>query len=124
MVRPAANRIDKYTAKIVGDVIKNRIDAQKDFMVAQAGLQFSALASEEAQIAAYVDPLGVSVMLKPFYMSYGRKLHRLKRKHTDVALHDEACIATVAWGARGLSLFYLATIALNVYSIDVFDCTA
>lgn len=124
MVRPAANRIDKYTAKIVGDVVKNRIDAQKDFMVAQAGTQFSQIAAEEAQIAVYLDPLGISPMLKPFYMSYGRKLHALKRKHTDVTLHDEACIATVAWGTRGLNLFHLATIALNVYSIDVFDCTA
>lgn len=124
MVRAAANRIDKYTAKIVGDVVKNRIDAQKDFMVAQASLQFSALAAEEAQIAAYLDPLGISPMLKPFYMSYGRKIHMLKRKHTDETLHDEACIATVAWGTRGLDLFHLATICLNIYSIDVFDCTA
>jgi len=124
MVRAASNRIDKYTAKIVGDVVKNRIDAQKDFMVAQASGQFSQLATEEAQIAAYLDPLGISPMLKPFYMSYGRKLHALKRKHTDVTLHDESCIATVAWSTRGLDLFHLATIALNVYSIDVFDCTA
>lgn len=124
MVRPASNRIDKYTAKIVGDVVKNRIDAQKDFMVAQASTQFAELATEEAQIAAYCDPLGISPMLKPFYMSYGRKLHMLKRKHTDDTLHDEACIATVAWGTRGLDLFHLATIAQNIYTIDVWDCTA
>ena len=124
MVRASADRINKYTAKIVGDVVKNRVDAQKDFMTAQFGTQAQLLAAEEAQIAAYVDPLGISPMLKPFYMSFGRKLHMLKRKHTDVTLHDEACIATVAWGARGLDLFHLATIALNVYSIDVWDCTA
>ena len=124
MVRPASNRIDKYTAKIVGDVVKNRIDAQKDFMVAQFSTQVAELATEEAQIAAYTDPLGISPMLKPFYMSYGRKLHALKRKHTDDTLHDEACIATVAWGTRGLDLFHLATIAENIYTIDVWDCTA
>ena len=124
MVRPASDRINKYTAKIVGDVVKNRIDAQKDFMVAQADTQFDALATLEAQIAAYVDPLGISVMLKPFYMSYGRKIYALKRKHTDDTLHDEACIATVAWGARGLDLFHLATICQNIHSIDVWDCTA
>jgi len=124
MVRAAVDRTNKYTAKIVGDVAKNRIDAQKDFMVAQATTQFSQLATEEAQIAAYLDPLGISPMLKPFYMSYGRKLHMLKRKHTDDTLHDEACIATVAWSTRGLDLFHLATIALNIYTINVFDCTA
>jgi hypothetical protein len=124
MVRSAVDRTNKYAAKIVGDVVKNRIDAQKDFMVAQATTQFSQLTTEENQIAAYLDPLGISPMLKPFYMSYGRKLHMLKRKHTDDTLHDEACIATVAWGTRGLNLFHLATIALNIYTIDVFDCTA
>ena len=124
MVRSANDRINKYTAKIVGDVVKNRIDAQKDFMVAQAEPEFSAIATEEAQISSYTDPLGISVMLKPFYMSYGRKLHGLKRKHTDETLIDEACIATVAWGARGLDLFHLATIAQNIYTIDVWDCTA
>jgi len=124
MVRSATNRTNKYTAKIVGDVAKNRIDAQKDFMVAQATGKFSDLAQLEAQIAAYLDPLGISPMLKPFYMSYGRKLYMLKSKHTDDTLHDEACIATVAWGSRGLDLFHLATIALNIFSIDVFDCTA
>ena len=124
MVRSAVNRTNKYTAKIVGDVVKNRIDAQKDFMVAQATPEFSALATEEGQIATYLDPLGISSMLKPFYMSYGRALHKIKRKHTDVTLHDEACIKTVTWGSRGLDLFHLATIALNIYSIDVFDCTA
>ena len=124
MVRSAINRINKYTAKIVGDVVKNRIDAQKDLMVAQAAPEFTAIAAEENQIAAYLDPLGISPMLKPFYMSYGRKIHALKRKHTDVTLHDEACIATVTWGTRGLDLFHLATICGNIYSIDVFDCTA
>lgn len=124
MVRPASDRINKYTAKIVGDVVKNRIDAQKDFMVALADNQFDQLATEEAQIAGYTDPLGISPMLKPFYMSFGRKIHMLKRKHTDDTLHDEVCIAAVAWGARGLNLFHLATIAQNFYTVNIWDCTA
>jgi len=124
MVRAASDRINKYTAKIVGDVVKNRIDAQKDFMVAQADTMFDQLATMEAQVAAYCDPLGISPMLKPFYMSYARKLFALRRKHTDETLHDEACIATVAWGTRGLDLFHLATIAQSIHSIDVWDCTA
>jgi len=103
MVRSATDRINKYTAKIVGDVVKNRVDAQKDLMVAQAEPEFTQITTEETQIAAYLDPLGISPMLKPFYMSYGRKLHALKRKHTDETLHDEACIATVAWTKH---LFY------------------
>jgi len=124
MVRSAVDRINKYTAKIVGDVVKNRFDAQKDFMVAQAEPEFSAISTEEAQIAAYCDPLGISPMLKPFYMSFGRKIHGLKRKHTDETLYDEVCIAAVAWITRGLDPFHVATIAQNIYSVDIWDCTA
>jgi len=124
MVRPASDRINKYTAKIVGDVVKNRIDAQKDFMVAQADVQFDQLATEEAQISSYLDPLGINTMLKPFYMSFGRQCHKLKRKHTDETLHDEVCIKAVAWGSRGLDLFHLASIAQNIYTVDIWDCTA
>jgi len=124
MVKSGTDRNAKYGAKIVGDVVKNRIDALKDQMTENASPHFDALAALEAQVAGYCDPLGISPMLKPFYMSYARKLYMLKRKHTDETLHDEACIATVAWGTRGLDLFHLATIALNFLSINVFDCTA
>lgn len=124
MVKSGTDRINKYTAKIVGDVVKNRIDAQKDFMVANASPEFDLLAQEEGQVAAYCDPLGISPMLKPFYMSFARKIHGLKRKHTDVTLYEEVCIAAVAWGARGLDLFHLATISKNIYSVDIWDCTA
>lgn len=124
MVRPASNRIDKYTAKIVGDVVKNRIDAQKDLMVAQADPQFDALATIESQVAGYLDPLNINVMEKPFYMSYARKLYALKRKHTDETLHTEACLATRAWQYRGLDGFHLATLCINIFSIDVWDCTS
>ena len=124
MVKSGTDRINKYAAKIVGDVVKNRIDAQKDFMVANASPEFDALAAEETSIASYCDPLGISPMLKPFYMSFGRKIHGLKRKHADDTLHDEVCIAAVAWGARGLDLFHLATISENIYSVDIWDCTA
>ena len=124
MVRPASNRIDKYTAKIVGDVVKNRIDAQKDLMVAQFDPQCDQMVTEETQIAAYLDPLGISPMLKPFYMSFGRQVHALKRKHTDVTLYEEVCIKAVAWITRGLDAFHVATISQNIYSVDIWDCTA
>lgn len=124
MVRSAVNRSNKYAAKIVGDVVKNRIDAQKDFMVDQATSAFSDIVTFENQIAAYLDPLGISPMLKPFYMSFGRQVYSLKRKHTDDTLHDEVCIKAVAWGTRGLDLFHLASISQNIFTVDIWDCTA
>ena len=124
MVKSGTDRLNKYSAKIVGDVVKNRIDAQRDFMIANASPEFDALAQEEAQVAAYLDPLGVNVMEKPFYMSFCRQVHKLKRKHTDITLYNEVCLTAVKWGARGLNLFHLATLSKNIYSVDIWDCAA
>jgi len=38
MVRSAGYRVSKYSAKMVGDVVKNRFDAQHDSMVEQSPL--------------------------------------------------------------------------------------
>jgi len=124
MVKSGTDRLNKYTAKIVGDVVKNRIDAQKDFMTANASPHFDALSFAETKVGEYCDPLGITPLQKPYYMSFIRKCYMLKNKHTDVTLHDEVCIAAVAWGARGLNLFHLATLVKSIYTVDIFDCTA
>jgi len=123
MVKSSADRLNKYTAKIVGDVVKNRIDAQKDFMVANAGTHFEALAQLEAKAAAYCDENGIGVMLKPFYMSLCRKVYMLMNKHTGTTLRDEVCIAIVAWATRGLTEAHSVAIVLAANGYDATYCT-
>ncbi|MBA7658705.1 hypothetical protein ES703_66664 [subsurface metagenome] len=123
MVVSGDRRAAKYAAKVVGDVVKNRIDAQKDAMVANATPAFAALAELEHKIAVYVDAQGINVMLKPFYMSYGRKLYMLQNKHEGVAYENEACIACFAWQRRGLDITHLIYIANSVFDVDVTDCS-
>lgn len=123
MVKSGVRRAEKYAAKIVGDVVKNRIDAQKDAMVANATPAFAALAEIEHKIAVYCDAQGVNVMLKPFYMSYGRKLYMLQTKHEGVAYENEACIATYAWQRRGLIITQLIYIANTIFDVDVSACS-
>jgi hypothetical protein len=124
MVRDATRRSAKYAAKIVGDVVKNRIDAQKDAMVDQATDRFGELVSKESAINQKLEAWGVHSIQKPFYLSYGRKLYGLGRKHSGDTLTEEACIATHAFVERGLDPFYLMTIAQDVFGIDVSACTA
>jgi len=123
MVKSGIRRAEKYAAKIVGDVVKNRIDAQKDNMVANATPEFAALATKEAEIGSYSDAQGLNVMLKPFYMSYGRKLYALQKKHEGVAYENEACIATYAWQRRGLDITHLIYIANAYFDVDVSACS-
>jgi len=123
MVKTGDRRAAKYAAKVVGDVVKNRIDAQKDLMIANATPEFAALAAKETAIGAFCDQAGINVMEKPFYMSYGRKLYALQKKHEGATYIQEACIATLAWQRRGLAVANLILIAANLFDTDVTECS-
>jgi hypothetical protein len=124
MVRDAARRTTTYTAKIVGDVVKNRIDALKDSMVEQATDQFAAIVQKEQNAVSLLDSWGITSIQKPFYLSYIRRLYGLVRKHTGATLIIEACIATKAFKDRGLNAYRLQQLADNLYGIDVSASTA
>jgi len=124
MVRDASRRITKYTAKIVGDVVKNRIDALKDSMVEQATDQFAFLVAKESACKAQLDIWGVHSIEAPFYLSYVRKLYGISRKHAGGTAIEEACIATKAFIDRGLKPYYLMTLADTIFDYDVSACTA
>jgi len=124
MVRDAGRRSAKYAAKIVGDVVKNRIDALKDSMVDQATDQFALITAKETDVNAQLSTWGVHSIEKPFYLSYARKLYGLSRRHAGGTLTEEACIATKAFIDRGLNNYRLMTIAQTFFSIDVSACTA
>ena len=125
MVRSAAYRASKYDAKIVGDVVKNRIDAQKTSMVAQATTQFGLLVAKEEETKTLLAGWGVSAALVAMYLSYARELYGITKRHTGTIATNEACLATQKWGdtKRGLNMYYLQTIADDVFEIDVSACT-
>lgn len=124
MVRSSISRINKYSAKIVGDVIKNRIDAQKSFMVDQATDRFAELTELETQVNSMLGVWGVTSITKPFYLSFARRLYGLGRKHSGGTLDAEAGISTAAFVSRGLDAYYLQQIASDVFSLDVSASTA
>lgn len=125
MVRSAAYRASKYDAKIVGDVIKNRIDAQKSSMVAQATTQFGLIVAKEEATKTLLQGWGVSAALVAMYLSYARELYGILRRHSGSIAVNEACLATQKWGdpLRGLTPYYLQTIADDVFELDVSSCT-
>ena len=124
MVRSATYRTSKYSAKMVGDVIKNRFDAQHDAMVEQVTNKFSELASAEADAKALLNSYGVSTTLVPFYLSFARQCYSISTKHADEIALDEICIRFDSWVSRGLDPWYLQQICLAVTAIDIASCTA
>jgi len=123
MVRPATYRTSKYAAKIVGDVVKNRIDAQKDSMVEQITNKFADLAAVEEQTKNLLVGWGVSTMYIPFYLSFARQCYSITQKHSGSVAVTEICIRANAWETRGLDIYYLSQISEQVFSVVITSCT-
>ena len=123
MVRAANYRVSKYDAKMVGDVVKNRIDAQRDSMVAQQGTQQPLLVAAEEATKALLNGWGVSVTLIPSYLAYARRCLKITSTHgADIAL-EELCIEHDKWETRGLVSWYMQEIAQAVVDVDISTCT-
>ena len=123
MVRSATYRTSKYSAKIVGDVVKNRIDAQRDSMVEQATNKFADLVTVEEQVKAKLNSWGVVPQLHPAYYAFARACYRITQTHAGDVAHDEICIEHDKWVARTLTSYYLQVIAMDVFTVDISDCT-
>ena len=124
MVRSATYRTSKYSAKMVGDVVKNRFDAQHNAMVEQVTNKFAELAQAESDAKALLNGWGVSTTLVPFYLSFARQCYSIAQKHSDEIALDEICIRFDSWVSRGLDPYYLQQICLGVTAIDIASCTA
>jgi len=117
MVRPQVYRVKKYENKVVGDVIKARIDALKEIMAEQQAERFADLQSVEELVKSIVEPAGVSTIFIPHYMNFGRQLYSLSQRFTGTTLNNEAKLVYEKWKARGLSVDLLKAIA-NAFGID------
>ena len=73
MVRSSTYRQSKYDAKMVGDVVKNRIDAQRDSMVQQVTTQFANLAALETAGKNLLVGWGIATPLIPSYLAFVRQ---------------------------------------------------
>lgn len=123
MVRSATYRTSKYASKIVGDVIKNRIDAQKDSMVEQETNRFAEIVAAEEATKNLLVGWGLSTILVPWYLSFARQCYSITNKHAGAIAVEEICIRANAWETRGLDIYYLQEIALDVFSVDITSCT-
>ena len=124
MVRDATYRTSKYAAKMVGDVIKNRFDAQHDSMVEQVTNKFADLVDAENAAKSLLNGWGVSTTLVPFYLSFARQCMSISGKHAAEIALDEICIRFDSWVTRGLDGYYLQQVCSAVCGIDISSCTA
>jgi len=123
MVRSSANRLAKYDHKLVGDVVKNRIDAHRDSMVSQETTKFGDLVAAEEACKADLTGWGISVTLIPSYLAFARQCYRISQTHQGTIGVNEMCYAAEHWELRGLNIYYLQQIAFSVTGVDISTCT-
>ncbi|MHA1228360.1 MAG: hypothetical protein ACTSPV_16630 [Candidatus Hodarchaeales archaeon] len=123
MVRSSTYRTSKYSAKLVGDVIKNRIDAQRDSMIEQETTQFANIVAVEIACKQYLTAQAIGVMEVPFYMSFVRQCYSITTKHSGDIAHDEICIRHDSWETRGLDSWHMQQLAMDIFTVDISDCT-
>ncbi len=123
MVRSSAYRASKYDAKMVGDVVKNRIDAQRDSMVAQETVQFGNLVNMEEACKTLFEGWGISVTLIPSYLAFARTCYKIHRTHQGTIGVNEMCYHAELWELRGLNIYYLQQVAFTATGVDISTCT-
>jgi hypothetical protein len=124
MVRSSALRASKYDAKAVGDVVKNRIDAQRDSMAAQFTDKSGEAVSVEEDTKAILESHGVSVTLYSSYLACARRMKKISNTHEGSVGVLELCIEATKWALRGLTEAYLLEICLGVTGVDISTCTS
>ena len=95
------SRINKYAAKIDGDIAKQRYDATKDLAVYKFSRSVDRQVEIEVQVKSICD--GVSTMLLPYYIIFAKELNKINT-------WTERNIFYNKWGQRGLNWLLLLKI--------------
>lgn len=112
-MRSAINRHAKYSAKVDGDVAKNRIDAQRDSMIEQEAVHFASLVELEASAKEVLNTAaGVHSIQIASYLAFARKIWKITNTHgTGNIGTEEAQEAANTFHTRGLTWSVLISLA-------------
>lgn len=122
MVRDPARRAAKYAGKVDPDAIRSRFSALKEEMEEQVALLQQELATVENTVKQILADEGISTVFYPMYLSFGKELYGISRKHTGGTKTLEGDICYAKWKARGLTGTVLKSIG-TALGFDVSNWT-
>ena len=79
---------------------------------------FDDIYAAESLVRAVLNAAGVSVILYPFYLSFGREMWKLTNRISGESAAQEAAILIAKWVARGLTLSVLESIRYDVFGVS------
>ncbi|GAH81470.1 unnamed protein product [marine sediment metagenome] len=100
MVMPASRRIQKYAAKIDGDVFKNRYDATRDMSITSEETYQPLAEALENAVKTAID--GERAIYIPYYIIFGKQVQKALNNHTTATSQLEIDNAHAIWLLRGL----------------------
>ena len=101
MVRSGKVRVDRWRAKLSGDVRKQRYDSQKVFMVTQEAKATRDLVRIEEEIKIFADHEPITLL--PYYIIFGKEIYSKQNKFKAQTLLNEVEILQAKWISRGLN---------------------
>lgn len=111
MVRDASRRAAKYARKVDPDAIRSRFAQLKEEMEEQVSLVAQELVTVENTVKSVLADNNISTVFYPMFLSYGKELYGISRKHIGGTKELEAKICYEKWKARGLQSIVLKAIA-------------
>lgn len=123
MTKSVARRLAKYDAKAVGDVVKNRIDAQRGDMVSNYGSSLNEQARIENDTKTVLNATGVPPYMIPPYIAFAKRVGKISTTHSGATATTEVCIEFAKGVSRLLDGSILNQICIDVFTIDISACT-
>ncbi|MBN2537791.1 hypothetical protein JXB37_05895 [candidate division WOR-3 bacterium] len=119
MATDPTRRIENWDTKFDTDRVKAILDAKRPKMLEHVSSVVPALASMEGQVKQVLDGEGVSIILYPFYLAFGREMWRLQHNQemSGESYAVEAQTLIQKWVARGLSQTVLEKMRSDVFSV-------
>lgn len=116
-VRPAQNRIDKWTAKMAGEALSVVTGRQLTKMTDQVADVFPKLEELENEIKLVLAEAGTQTILNPAYLNFGRQTYRACKRFSGGQLINTVNIYLNRWVAEGLDQDTLEKIRDIVFAL-------
>ena len=79
---------------------------------------FDDIYAAESAVRAMLNTVGVSTILYPFYLGFGREMWKLTNRINGESAAQEAAIQIAKWVARGLNQSVLESIRYDVFGVS------
>ena len=111
MVKDSDRRGVHYDKKLDPDVQRQRITAERDFMIEQMHIRAAQQFFIETKIKDYLEQIGFYGIEQHHYMNFAQECWRLSRTFTGATLQKEVEIKADKWMRRNLEATHLLAIA-------------